>query len=247
MPAKPPFWLAAEPLLPVTCAQATSSSVQQAVEPLLATEAPAHPAAEPLLPVVCAQATSPSAPSAPRRNPGALFPPLIARPPVWLVATTLGFCLALTLVCTVFDEQLASQLHADSGAAARLLLLKAVSIPSVSVVFTYCHIWLALWMTFLPIEFVGCLRIPHTNVGLGWQGIVPFKAIDFAIKACDNMIPGLISPEECVGRITAEGLVAERRLQTPISVLAPSPLSYSFLYTFPQQGYEPSSMLAHSP
>jgi len=43
-----------------------------------------------------------------------------------------------------------------------------------------------------------------------WQGIIPFKAVPFALKACDNLIPSLISPQECVGRVEAAGLVREK-------------------------------------
>jgi hypothetical protein len=130
---------------------------------------------------------------------------------MWVVLAVLGLVIALSLACTVFAEQLAVLSHSRSGAEARLLLLKAASIPAVSVVFTYVHIWLALWMTFLPVNFTGCLRIPRTNVGFGWQGIVPFKALDFAKKACDNLIPNLISPHECVARVKASALVTERQ------------------------------------
>ena len=38
-------------------------------------------------------------------------------------------------------------------------------------------------LTFYPAAYVGCLRIPGTNLGLGWQGIVPFKRVKFALKA----------------------------------------------------------------
>ena len=56
--------------------------------------------------------------------------------------------------------------------------LRYASIPLISCLFTYFHIWLALWMMFYPMRFVGVLRIPGTNVGLpGWQGIVPSKAM----------------------------------------------------------------------
>ena len=33
-----------------------------------------------------------------------------------------------------------------------------------------------------------------------WQGIIPFKAVPFALKACDNLIPSLISPQACGGQ-----------------------------------------------
>jgi len=165
------------------------------------TPTPLRVAAEPLLPTHTPQA----------RSPPINFPPLFARPPSWLLLFCLTLGGGIALSATAFAASLAPLLGVKTGAEARELLLKAASIPLVSILFTYCHIWLALWMTFLPVDFVGCARIPNTNVGLGWQGIVPFKALVFARKACDNLIPALISPQECVGRVDAEALVVERR------------------------------------
>ena len=56
-------------------------------------------------------------------------------------------------------------------------LLSFASIPIVSVLSTYFHIWLALYMTFFPTKFIGCWQLPWTNIGVpfGWQGIVPWK------------------------------------------------------------------------
>jgi len=67
-------------------------------------------------------------------------------------------------------------------------LLKYVSIPVVSTVFTYCHIWAALYMTFYPLKYIGCLQIPDTNVGCGWQGIVPNRADQMARIAVANLL-----------------------------------------------------------
>jgi len=193
----------AEPLLPV----ARHEDRQQR-----ATRAVADVTVEPLV----AAADGSSSPAAvgssshAEAEPSKTFPPLFERPPLCLVAFALLLSTAVALLCTVFRDALAVVLRQPSGEAAALLLLKLVSIPVVSVAFTYTHIWLALWMTFKPVNFVGCLRIPRTNVGLGWQGIIPFKAVPFALKACDNLIPSLISPQECVGRVEAAGLVREK-------------------------------------
>ena len=69
-------------------------------------------------------------------------------------------------------------------------VLQLVSIPLISCVFTYFHIWLALWMMFYPMRFVGVLRIPGTNVGLpGWQGIVPSKAMKMiGVSWCHSVL-----------------------------------------------------------
>jgi hypothetical protein len=84
-------------------------------------------------------------------------------------------------------------------------VIKFGSIPIVSVMFTYVHIWAALYMTFYPIEFRGCCQIPGTNCGiLGWQGIIPHKANEMAVTACKLMTEKLIDIREVFGRLDAE-------------------------------------------
>ncbi len=71
---------------------------------------------------------------------------------------------------------------------------KSSAILIVSVLFTWFHIWLALWMCFYPLSFVG--------IGvLGWQGIVPRKASKMANKSCDLMVDRLIIVNELIDRI----------------------------------------------
>ena len=91
------------------------------------------------------------------------------------------------------------------------VILQYASIPVVSVVFTYVHIWLALWMVFYPVKFRGCLQIPYTNVGFpfGWQGIVPFKAEKMARKATLLMTTKLINIKEIFGRIDPNKLAEQ--------------------------------------
>eukprot|EP00943_MAST-04B_sp_MAST-4B-sp1_P005450 g5450.t1 len=91
------------------------------------------------------------------------------------------------------------------------VILQYASIPVVSVIFTYIHIWLALWMVFYPVKFRGCLQIPYTNVGfpLGWQGIVPFKAEKMARKATHLMTTKLINVKEIFGRIDPNRLAEQ--------------------------------------
>jgi hypothetical protein len=82
----------------------------------------------------------------------------------------------------------------DSVKETRRLLIAYLSIPLVSCGFTYFHIWLALFMMFYPIKFVGCWRIPGTNMGfpVGWQGIVPFKFKKMIAIATDLIMNRLI-------------------------------------------------------
>jgi len=75
------------------------------------------------------------------------------------------------------------------------------SLPLISIAFTYVHVYFALWLTFYPVAYVGCLRIPGTNVGLGWQGVVPFKAPQLAQRALDLMTRRLIRVDEMFARV----------------------------------------------
>lgn len=75
------------------------------------------------------------------------------------------------------------------------------SLPLISIVFTYFHIWLALFLTFYPVRYVGCCQIPGTNLGLGWQGIVPFKSKKMAQTAVRLVTERLLDVEEVFGRL----------------------------------------------
>lgn len=75
-------------------------------------------------------------------------------------------------------------------------LVKYLSIPLVSIIFTWWHVWLGIKMCFYPVEFVGCCY-PF----LGWQGIVPRRAHVMAGRSCDIMIGTLVTVEEIIDRI----------------------------------------------
>eukprot|EP00397_Hematodinium_sp_SG-2012_P027405 GEMP01028794.1.p1 GENE.GEMP01028794.1~~GEMP01028794.1.p1 ORF type:complete len:478 (+),score=73.57 GEMP01028794.1:90-1523(+) len=78
-------------------------------------------------------------------------------------------------------------------------VLKLASIPLVSIIFTWWHVWLGIQMCWYPVEFIGCCK-PY----LGWQGIVPRRAHVMASRACDIMVGNLISVEEIIDRIKPE-------------------------------------------
>lgn len=102
---------------------------------------------------------------------------------------------AAILVYQFFD------LHAgDNAENMRTWLghLKYLSIPVVSVIFTWWHVWLGIQMCWYPIEFVGIPPI------FGWQGIVPRRANVMADRACDLMIGNLITVEEIIERVEPE-------------------------------------------
>lgn len=130
------------------------------------------------------------------------FPGLCVVPGRCVLTLTFLSGAALALCLTVFKEWLAQR------GMSSIALLKYVSIPVVSTIFTYCHIWAALWMTFYPVRYVGCLQIHDTNVGCGWQGIVPNRAFKMSKLIVDNML-AVLSVEEIVSRIDPVIVVEE--------------------------------------
>jgi uncharacterized membrane protein YheB (UPF0754 family) len=94
---------------------------------------------------------------------------------------------------------------------------KYLSIPLVSIVFTWWHVWLGIKMCFYPVHFVGCL--PPV---CGWQGIVPRRAHIMASRSCDIMIGKLLMIEEIIDRIEPQSFFEELQpvlLHTTTAVL----------------------------
>ena len=77
------------------------------------------------------------------------------------------------------------------------ILLYAV-IPVISGIVGWGTNWLALHMTFYPIEFVGIKPF------FGWQGIVPSKAAKMAEKSVDLITSKLINVKELFAKIEPE-------------------------------------------
>jgi hypothetical protein len=131
------------------------------------------------------------------------FPPMFILPAWYLVLACLVSSVAFALAATVFKDKL------DDIGVTTIDILQYGSIPLVSVVFTYCHIWLALWMTFYPIKFFGLWQMPGTNTGLGWQGIIPFKAEKMARMSVKLMTENLLDVREVFSRLDPERVVLE--------------------------------------
>uniref|UniRef100_M4B4P7 Uncharacterized protein n=1 Tax=Hyaloperonospora arabidopsidis (strain Emoy2) TaxID=559515 RepID=M4B4P7_HYAAE len=131
------------------------------------------------------------------------FPPMVELPSVRVMVCILLFGVLIVLCFTVLRQPLS-----DIGIESKSLL-KYGSIPLVSVVFTYFHIWIALWMTFYPLAYTGCFQIPKTNVGLGWQGIVPHKGEKMARQAVQIMTRQLLDVSEIFSRIKPAQVVRE--------------------------------------
>lgn len=123
------------------------------------------------------------------------FPPMFEVPSVPVLVATVVFIVAAVLCFTVFQSKL------EDGGVSSEQLIKYGSIPLVSIGFTYIHIWLALYMTFYPLNYVGCLQIPNTNTGFGWQGIVPHKGEKMARQAVKIMTTQLLRVKEVFARL----------------------------------------------
>lgn len=104
------------------------------------------------------------------------------------------------------------KLTPDQQHAAKHFSLLA-SIPIVALLFTWFHIWLAIQMMFLPINFVGICQQKSSGMGLGWQGIVPRKAHKMAQTAYISGRPHLDGPKDWMSRVDASKMVAEFRPQ----------------------------------
>ncbi|TMW62861.1 hypothetical protein Poli38472_005479 [Pythium oligandrum] len=131
------------------------------------------------------------------------FPPMLELPSIPMLMFVVLFIVAVVLCFTVFKDDL--ERHGVTSEH----LIKYGSIPLVSVAFTYIHIWMALYMTFYPLEYFGCLQIPGTNTGLGWQGIVPHKGEKMARQATRLMTTQLMKVKEVFARIEPSRVVQE--------------------------------------
>jgi len=79
-----------------------------------------------------------------------------------------------------------------------------VSIPFVNAFVGWITNVVAVYMTFNPVEFIGCFP-PY----LGWQGIVPRKAEKMASKAVDLMTTKLIRMDEIFVRLDPQKVAEE--------------------------------------
>jgi len=123
------------------------------------------------------------------------FPALIYVPSCRVICFVVLCGVVITLCLTVFQEW-----FEDRGVS-RGKFIEYVSIPFVSVIFTYVHIWAALYLTFYPIKYRGYAQIPNTNAGCGWQGIIPNRAGEMARTSVDLMTKSLIKVEDITLRI----------------------------------------------
>ena len=105
------------------------------------------------------------------------FPPILEvpgwRPVAALLLVAAFFAISLTVGASwwssvgVSSDDLIKYGSIPLVAASLLCPALSAGLSQISVGFTYCHIWLALWLTFYPLEYIGVLQIPGTNTGLG--------------------------------------------------------------------------------
>ena len=119
----------------------------------------------------------------------------------------------LTLFQNLFLSRVARMVFLLLGSCFALYVSSLISLSSflvlsISILFTWSHIWLALKMCFYPLEFVGIELFGHR---IGWQGIVPRKAHKMASKSCDLMINKLIIVNDLIDRISGVDLVCYLR------------------------------------
>lgn len=83
-------------------------------------------------------------------------------------------------------------------------LWKTLTIPVVAAAVGGLTNWLAVWMTFNPVEFVG-IKPPY----LGWQGIIPSKARRMAGLAVQSILSKLITQREVIEVLDPQRLGAQ--------------------------------------
>ena len=73
-----------------------------------------------------------------------------------------------------------------------------LTIPPVTALVTWAHVWMALEMLFYPIKFWGIrvAKMPFGLAGFGWQGIVPAKAGKISGVIVDQTLSKLGSLDE---------------------------------------------------
>ena len=87
-------------------------------------------------------------------------------------------------------------------------LIKLLSIPFISGIVGWGTNFIAIKMTFYPLDFKGVKLGP---IPLGWQGIIPSKAKKMATISVDLMTTKLISVEEVIGQLDPAEMAKEMR------------------------------------
>lgn len=126
------------------------------------------------------------------------------------------FTLAMMLSLVMYDFRLPDQ---DRSEFEKVCLM--ASIPIVALLFTWFHIWLAIQMMFRPLKFFGIWQYKDRNgptgLGIGWQGVVPRKALKMAKTAFACARPFLQGPRDWFENVDAKYMVSQiRPMLTPL-------------------------------
>ena len=91
--------------------------------------------------------------------------------------------------------------------------LSFASIPVVASFVGYGTNILAIQMTFLPLEYIGCWESAFraTGFSFGWQGIIPANAEKIARKTIDLMTKDILKVDEVFGRIEPQRIAEATR------------------------------------
>mmetsp|Transcript_19574 Transcript_19574/g.45509 ORF Transcript_19574/g.45509 Transcript_19574/m.45509 type:complete len:553 (-) Transcript_19574:196-1854(-) len=119
------------------------------------------------------------------------------------------WCL-IGLLCSALLVVVYLELPPEQQPFARRLAMEA-SIPIVGLLFTWFHIWLAIQMMFLPVQFIGLWNFGGSGVGIGWQGVVPRKAKKMATLSYSSARKYLDGPREWLGRVDPKAVVTLTR------------------------------------
>jgi len=155
------------------------------------------------------------------------FPPLFERPG-WFTGSFLFLIILSIILClTVFKHRLADA-AGETDHDFVVKFLKYASIPIGVTIFTFVHVWFALWATFYPLEFVGCWQIPGTNLGfpIGWRGIIPHKGDEMARMAVRMIKQHMLTVDEVFSRLDPDRMAEilkpglAQRMQKVIAIVA---------------------------
>lgn len=124
---------------------------------------------------------------------------------MWVLSLLAGSLVIALLTWTGYDI-IPQEYHRQVRQQAEL-----ASIPIVALFFTWFHIWLAIQMMFLPLKFFGLWQHGDTGIGIGWQGVVPRKAVKMAQTAFRCARPYLLGPRHWLDRVDPKILVARVR------------------------------------
>ncbi|CAL1149516.1 unnamed protein product [Cladocopium goreaui] len=127
----------------------------------------------------------------------------------------------LTIVALLSTTGLLTLLYSNLSLPNQILAKRyalLATIPIVALLFTWFHIWLAIQMMFLPVEFFGLWQYQSSGMGIGWQGLVPRKCEKMARMSYKCARPFLEGPRDWLSRVDPKRLVSEVRSELRVVI-----------------------------